>query len=94
MSIIVEPKSSATVRQESITWAAKLALSSPADTITTSTWTADNGLVVDSTSKSGAVASCVISGGRVGAYCNLTNTIVTTASYTYTETIVIEITPT
>jgi len=101
MTILTEPKTSATVRQESINWLPQLSLSSPIDTISSSTWTASDGLRIgdlaspeSTTSNTTAVASAWINGGRLGAYCELTNTIVTAGGSTYTETIIVEITPT
>ena len=93
MSLTTEPKATATKRQEQISWVAKMALSSPADTISTSTWTADAGLTVVSNSNTDNTTTVVVSGGRVGAYCTLHNHIVTSASYEYDEIIILEITP-
>ena len=94
MSLAHDTKTTAEVRQDTINWLPEMSLSSPIDTISTSTWTADNGLVVDSNTKTNSTATCVHSAGRLGAYCNLENTIVTAAGYTYTKTIIMEITPT
>ena len=94
MSLAHDTKPSASVRQEVINWLPEMSISSPIDTISTSTWTADNGLVVDSSSKTDSTATCTISAGRLGAYCNLVNTVVTKAGYTYAKTIDMEITPT
>lgn len=91
MSSFTDTKDPQSVRPETINWAAELALSSPADTIATSTWTADNGLVVDSSSSTTTTASCVVSAGRLGAYCNLVNHIITASSYEYDATITVEI---
>jgi hypothetical protein len=94
MSITVESKTSATVRKETITWADKMALSSPIDVISSATWTSDHGLTVDSKTATADTTTATISGGQVGKYCTLTCTVVTTAPYTYTESLVIEIVPT
>ena len=91
MSSFTDTKDPDSIRAESIDWSAEMALSSPADTISLSSWTADNGLVVDSNSKTTTVASCVVSGGRLGAYCNLTNHIVCASTYEYDSTITVEI---
>ena len=91
MSSFTDTQDPQSVRAESIDWSAELSLSSPADVISISAWTASDGLVVDSNSKSGAIASCVVSAGRLGAYCNLVNHIVTTAGYEYDSTIIMEI---
>lgn len=94
MSLAHDTKTTSEVRQETINWLPEMALSSPTDTISTSSWTADNGLVVDSDSNTDSTATCVHSAGRLGAYCNLENTIVTAAGFTYTKTIIMEIVPT
>lgn len=94
MSLAHDRKATADVRQEQINWLPEMSLSSPVDVISTSTWGASDGLVVDSSSKTDSTATCTISGGRLGAYCNLVNTVVTTAGYTYTKTLIVEITPT
>ena len=94
MTIIVEPKTSTTKRAETITWADKMALSSPTDTISTSTWTGSDGLTIVSNTKTDNTTSVVVSGGRTGAYCLLHNHIVCASTYEYDETIVLEIVPT
>ena len=91
MSSFDDTKDPDSVRAETINWAAELALTSPADVISTSTWTADNGLVVDSDTNTTSTASCVVSAGRLGAYCSLTNHIVTAGGYEYDSTITVEI---
>ena len=94
MSLANDTKTATEVRQETINWLPEMSLSSPIDTISTSTWTASDGLTVDSNSKTDSTTTCVHSAGRLGAYCELVNTIVTAAGYTYTKTIIMEITPT
>ena len=87
----MESKSPTSVEQHTFDWAAEMALSSPADTIATSTWTADNGLIIDSDAKTNTTTTVVRSGGRLGAYCNLRNHIVTAAGREYDRTMVVEI---
>ena len=87
-SIDKDPQS---VLDYSITYADIMALTSPNDTIFSSSWAGSDGLVVDSNSKTDTTTTVFVSGGRVGAYCNLVNTIVTTADRTYERTIVVEI---
>ena len=94
MSLANDTKTTTEVRQDTINWLPEMSLSSPIDTISTSEWTADNGLVVDSNTKTNSTATCTHSAGRTGAYCNLENTVVTAAGYTYTKTIIMEIVPT
>ena len=91
MSSFTDQKDPQSVRPETINWAAELGLSSPVDTISTSSWAADGGLTVDSDSKTSTTASCVISAGQLGKYCKLVNTIVTVSAYTYEATITVEI---
>ena len=74
-----------------VDWAAEMALTSPADTISTSTWTADNGLIIVSDFKSNTTATVTIRAGRLGAYCNLTNHIITASGGEYDATVVMEI---
>ena len=94
MSLANDVKTTNEVRQEVINWLPEMSLSSPIDVINTSTWTASHGLTVDSNSKTNSTTTAVISGGQLGQYCELVNTVVTTAGYTYTKTIIMEITPT
>ena len=94
MSLANDRKTTTAVRQEVINWLPEMSLSSPIDTISTSTWTSSDGLVVDSNSKTDSTATCVISSGRLGAYCRLRNFIVTAAGYKYDKTIIVEIVPT
>ena len=94
MSLAKDVKTTKEVRQEVINWLPEMSLSSPIDVISTSTWTASHGLTVDSNSKTNSTTTAVISGGQLGQYCELVNTVVTTAGYTYTKTIIMEITPT
>lgn len=94
MSLANDTKTVTAVRQEVINWLPEMSLSSPIDTISTSTWTASDGLKVDSNSKTNSTATCTQSGGRLGAYCILRNFIVTAAGYEYDKTIIVEIVPT
>lgn len=66
-----------------VDWLDKLNLSDPADTISSSSWSADSGLTVDSDSNTTTSATAVISGGTAGNRYKLTNRIVTAAGYTY-----------
>ena len=61
------------------------------DTIVTSTWTSDD-LAVGSSSISGLVTTCFVSGGTDGAVANLTNTIVTGMGRTLQRTVYIAVT--
>ena len=92
MRTFSDDKDPDSVKEEfGIDWSADLALSSPADTISSSSWSADNGLTVVSNSVSGGIARVKVSGGRLGAYCNLTNHIVCASGYEDDGTIVLEI---
>ena len=92
MTTFTDTKDPESVLPHTINWAAELALSSPGDTIATSTWTADNGLVINSNSKTTTTTTVIVSAGRLGAYCNLTNHITTNTSPArhYEATIVME----
>ena len=94
MSLANDTKTTTEVRQEVINWLPEMSLSSPIDVISTSTWSSDGGLTVDSNSKTDSTTTAVISAGQLGKYCKLVNTVVTTAGYTYTKTLIMEITPT
>jgi len=94
MTIATESKTRSEKRQESINWSAQMALSSPMDTIASSAWTGNNGITISGATYTTTTATCTITNGRAGSYCELVNAITTAAGYIYTETIVIEITPT
>ena len=75
----------------SINWAATMGESSPNDTISTSNWTADNGLAVDSNSNTTTATTVWVSAGTRGKHANLVNTIVTSAGRTHERTIVVKL---
>ena len=60
------------------------------DTITGSTWTSDD-LTVGSSTISGLVTTCFVSGGTDGAVANLTNTITTGMGRTLQRTVYIAV---
>jgi len=91
MSTFATKKDPSAVIDFQINWAATMAESSPADSISTSSWTADHGVVVDSNSKTTSTTKVWVSGGRVGKYSNLVNTIVTAGGRTLERTIVLDI---
>ena len=74
-----------------IDWSDTLAQVSPADTISTSSWTADNGMTVQSDSSTTTSATAWVSGGTVRKYCNLVNTVVTAGGRTLERTIAVKI---
>jgi hypothetical protein len=84
-------KDPSSVEDFSIDWTATLADSSPADTISSSTWTADNGVTVTSDAETTTTTTVWVSGGTLGRYCNLVNRIVTTGGRTYDRTITLKI---
>ena len=94
MSLVHCTKTTTAERDEEINWEPEMALTSPADTISTSTWTADNGLKASSPTNTTSSAKVFITEGRLGAYCLLRNFIVTTAAKKYDRTIIVEIVPT
>jgi len=91
MTTFTTIKSVTSVVPYSIDWSDTLNTPSPVDTISTSAWTADNGLVVDSDSKTTIVASVVVSAGTLHKYASLKNTIVTAAGHTHVRTISVAI---
>ena len=65
-----------------IDWATWLAGTSPVDTISTSTWTAETGITIDSDTNSTTRAKVWLSGGSDGTTYTVTNRIVTAGSRT------------
>lgn len=63
------------------------------DTISTSSWTADNGLIVDSDSKTASTTTGWFSGGTAYTYGSVQNEIVTVGGRTMRRTIVTAIQP-
>lgn len=61
------------------------------DTITTSTWTADAGITMDSDSNTTTAATVWVSGGTVGESYNLVNHIVTADGREDDRTIIIRV---
>ena len=81
-------------------YSAEMAATSPNDTISTSVFTADNGVTIgDSSSPQNTytntttTATVWLSGGRNYTYANVTNTITTAAGRTFIRTQIIEIKP-
>ena len=66
-------KDPASVQDYTITWTATL----NGDTISSSSWTVDPGLTVDSDTNTTTTATVWVSGGTAGNYYRLTNTVVT-----------------
>ena len=94
MSLDNDTKPNADTRKESINWLPEMSLTSPIDTISTSSWAASDGLTTASPTKTDSTTTVRILTGRLGAYCNLVNTVVTASGETYTKTLIVEITPT
>ena len=74
-------------------YATVMAQTSPEDIISTSTWTADNGVIVDSESETTTKAMVWLSGGRSWTYATIQNTITTRDNRTYTRQMILEIRP-
>jgi hypothetical protein len=74
-----------------INWAATLSESSPGDTISSSAWTADSGVVIDSDTNTTTTATAWVSGGTLHKYADLINSVVTDGGRTYDRTIVLKI---
>lgn len=71
----------------SIDWSDKLALSSPTDSISTSTWILESGITLDSETETTTDATATISGGTRGNAYNCTNRITTSAGETWDRTV-------
>lgn len=82
-------KAPLSVRPYSIDWTDRMEMDS--DTISTSSWTTTAPLAVDSDSNTTLTTTAVVSGGEVGGYYNLVNTVTTTGGSTYVRTIVIKV---
>ena len=74
-----------------INWAPTMGETSPNDTISTSAWTADNGLTVDSDTETTTTTTVWISGGTLDKYASLVNTITTAAGRTHERTITVKL---
>ena len=70
-----------------------MAATSPADVIATSTWVADNGMVVGDDSHTDTETKVWLSGGRNWSYATAVNSIVTSAGREYARKVVVEIRP-
>jgi len=74
-----------------INWILTLAESSPADTISTSSWTANHAMTVASDSNTTTTTTVWVSGGTRRKYVDLINTVATAAGRTYQRTITVKI---
>lgn len=74
-----------------IDWSADMALSSPADTIASSTWTASGGVTIVTSSNTTTTATVKVSGGQKGRYALLTNHAVFASGYEDDATITLDI---
>lgn len=74
-----------------IDWSLVLNNSTPADTISTSTWTVDSGLILDSTSNTSTETTAWVSAGTLNELGKLVNKIVTSGGRTHVRTIEISI---
>jgi hypothetical protein len=86
--IVKDPDS--TTKYE-IDWTDELAQFSPADTISSATWTSNNGVTVSSSSESGNITSVIVAGGNVGKRANLQCRLVTVGGQTLDRTIELQI---
>jgi hypothetical protein len=73
-----------------IDWSDVMNMHDPVDTLTTSSWTVNNGLVLDSNSYTTTESTAWVSAGDLGEICLLVNTV-TTATRTYVRTIKLSI---
>lgn len=74
-----------------IDWTNVLDNSDPVDTIATSTWVLDAGLVLDSNSILGNITTAWVSVGTLGQLGRLVNTMITTGGRTHVRTIEISV---
>ena len=74
-----------------INWADTMSESSPADTISTSSWTANHGVTVDSDSKTTSTTSVWVSSGTKLKYADLVNKVVTAAARTHYRTVTLKL---
>jgi hypothetical protein len=74
-----------------VDWSSRLSEVSPADTIATSSWSATNGLTVDSSTNTTTSATVWVSGGTDRKYSELTNRVVTASGRTFDHTIVVKL---
>ena len=80
-------KDPAAVVDYEIDWTATLNATSPVDTISTSTWTINGGVAIDSTSNTTLISTVWVSGGTLGHTADLTNKIVTANGRTLYKTL-------
>ncbi len=83
------PKDPDAVVDVGLDWTTWLGQTSPADTISTSTWTPDTGLTVDSDENTTTKTKAWLSGGTAGQRYNLVNRIVTANGRTVDRTIAV-----
>jgi hypothetical protein len=74
-----------------IDWTPVMENNNPVDTISTSSWAQDGGVTIDSDSFTDTKTTVWVSGGTLGEYVNLTNTIVTAGPRTLVRTIKLSI---
>lgn len=91
MPTFTDTKDPDSVVKHTIDWSAELALTSPNDTILTSTWYPDAGITLSGGTNSTTSTSIIMSGGYVGRYANITNRITTNGGFTYDATIVVDV---
>lgn len=75
----------------SIDWSLVLGSVQPADTITSSSWVVDSGIVQDSDSYTPSTSTVWLSGGTLGLLAEVVNTVVTVGGRTHVRTIEISI---
>ena len=81
-------KSPASVLDYSFDWSSWLA---SGQTVSTSTWTADSGMTIDSDTKSNTKTTAIVSGGTEGNSYFVSNTVVTNDGLTVRRTFIIKV---
>ena len=74
-----------------VDWTEYLNGTSPEDTISTSSWSADGGITVDSSDNNTKTATVWLSGGTAGRKYSITNQIVTSGGRTDERTITVNV---
>ena len=74
-----------------IDWSQVMGMHSPSDTILNSSWTVDNGGVIDASSNTTTETTVWLSGGTLNEIVRLSNIIVTNGGRTYVRSIEVSI---
>lgn len=86
-------KRPAEVKDYTVDWTRHLLVAGAdvGDTVSTSTWTVETGLVKDSDSKTSSTTTAWLSGGTEGVHYTVTNRVVTAQGRTYERSFVVQV---